>query len=143
MHLHRLLSKHNIAVALLIAIMIRASVATGWMVEIPTGNGFALPVLAICPQQSPGVAAWLDQGPVGHAHHQHSDPGPQSDISLTVADPACALWAGSALASANGIAAPLRLAPRSAAPAIRHEAAPRHAIPSRHRARGPPVLQSV
>jgi len=143
MRVHHFVSKHTVTLAVLIAIMMRASVATGWMLEIPSGNGFALPVLAICPQQSPTLAAWLDDGPVEHAHHQHGDAGSQTDVSLTVADPACALWAGSSLASANGITVAPGLVPGSTAPALAHKPVPRHAFPSAHRARGPPVLLSV
>lgn len=143
MRLHRFVSKHNVILTVLIAIMMRASVATGWMLEIPSGDGFALPVLAICPQQSPTLAAWLDGGPAEHAHHQHGDTGSQADISLTVADPTCALWAGSSLASANSIATAPGLAPGATIPAVAQKAAPRRATPSAHRVRGPPVLQSV
>ncbi len=59
---HRFLSKHNVTLTVLIAIMLRASVATGWMLQIPSGDGFAAPVLTICPQQSPDLAAWLSDG---------------------------------------------------------------------------------
>ena len=143
MRRHRLISKHNVPLTLLIAIMMRASVATGWMLETPSGNGFALPVLAICPQQSPTLAAWLDDGQPGHAHHQHTADAPPGEISLTVADPACALWAGSAQASANTIANAPGIAPPSTAPAAAVNPAPRRTSPATHRARAPPVLRSI
>lgn len=143
MRLHRFIANHNVTLAVLIAIMMRASVAKGFMLEIPAGNGFALPVLAVCPQQSPGLAAWLDAGPAEHAHHQHRDGGSQSELSLTVADPACALWAGSSLASAHGNVTVPGVVPGSTAPAGAQKPAPERVFPSAHRARGPPLLLSV
>lgn len=125
MRVHHFRSNHNVTLTVLIAIMMRASVATGWMAEIPSGHDFALPVLAICPQQSPTLAAWLDDGPPEHAHHQHTDTGSQPEASITVAVPAGTLWAGSALASANAIPAVPGLASGSTARAVAQKSAPR------------------
>jgi len=143
MRRHRFVSKHNVILTVMIAIMLRASVATGWMLETPSGSGFALPVLAICPQQSPLLAAWLDDEQTGHAHHQHTGDDLPGEISLTVADPACALWAGSANGIANSSANAPGIAPASTAPAVAPNPAPPRTFPATHRARAPPVLRSI
>jgi hypothetical protein len=137
------LSKHNVTLTVLFAIMMRASVATGWMLQIPTGEGLAAPVLAICPQQSPALAAWLAHGQSTHAHHHHADDNPQTDVSVTVADPACALWAGSAVATTIGASNAFSVAPGAPTPPVAHTPAPPRTRPSSHRARAPPSLQSV
>jgi len=135
------LSKHAVALYVLIAITARSFVAAGWMIQVPhTGLDDTSPILVICPQQSPAIAHWLASEPAAHVHHHvHTDDAP-SGASLGTADPGCVLWTGSVFAASPESPKAIAFADDATHNATRVRRLPIAARLSRHQARAPPRL---
>jgi hypothetical protein len=105
----------KIAGYLLLAVTLRSFIAAGWMLQIPAGSGLNAPLLSICPLQTQRIDAWLSGADTNHSHHggDHSDG--DSNASLTISDPSCAIWASTALATVAADHPALAL-PRIASP---------------------------
>lgn len=132
----------KIAVYVLLAIGVRAFVASGWMLQFPSSGESGSPRLVICPRQAPAISAWLSDQTLEHHHHHHhdTDDAEPDGASLSVLDPGCALWAGSAL----GVAASAHSVPlqRVETPTIHDR--PQFILerrgPNQHPARAPPFF---
>ncbi len=101
MHLSRRKNRIKIAAFLLLAITTRSFVASGWMLQFPTTEDPGLPSLAMCPQQTPALRDWLTDRSRPHDNHGEHHEGSLSE-TLSVLDPTCSVWTGSAVASTAG-----------------------------------------